>query len=44
MKKLVKLVLCAAFVITASSALSSATQAFDGPGPMCIPPVNCTAR
>jgi hypothetical protein len=44
MKKLVKLVLCAAFLMTANSAVSVATQAFDGPQPMCIPPVNCGAR
>jgi len=44
MMRLVKLVLCAAFVMTANCALSNATQAFDGPGPMCMPPINCTAR
>jgi hypothetical protein len=44
MKKLVKLVLCAAFVLTANSALSSATRAFDGPQPMCVPPVVCGLR
>jgi hypothetical protein len=44
MNKLVKLVLCAAFVLTANSALSSATRAFDGPQPMCVPPVVCGLR
>ena len=44
MKKTIKAVLFAALFLSANSALSHAEQAFDGPNPMCIPPVNCQVR
>ncbi|MGC2695083.1 MAG: hypothetical protein WA738_04765 [Candidatus Angelobacter sp.] len=44
MKKALRIVLFAGLALTANTAFSDVKQAFDGPGPMCIPPVNCQLR